>query len=53
MKLGVPCLYFTYSKVKNKRRLNETLQTKDVHGNARKTWMIFFLFNYFFHFKKR
>ncbi len=36
MKLEVPYLDFTYSRVKNRRRLNETLQTKDMHDNASK-----------------
>ncbi len=39
MKLGVPCLDFTYSRVKNKR----TLQTKDMHGDASKNMDDFFL----------
>jgi hypothetical protein len=43
MKLGVPCLDFTYSRVKNKRRLNETLQIKEMHGNASKSMDGFFL----------
>jgi hypothetical protein len=44
MKLGGPCLDFTYSRVKNKRRLNETLQIKDMHGDASKNMDDFFLF---------
>jgi hypothetical protein len=54
MKLGVPCLDFTYSMVRNKRRLNETLQTKDMHGDASKNMDDFFYYlRNSFHFLKR